>query len=79
MGTFTARTRSREGVALIAGGIGITPIRALAEEMPGNIVLIYRALSDDDLIFRAELDALAAERSLRVEYVVGDHRAPGGD
>ena len=35
-------------VALIAGGVGITPIRALLEDMPGgpgDIAVVYRALA----------------------------------
>src|SRR5207249_1860066 len=43
-GVFTDSLRRRDGVALIAGGIGITPIRALLEEMGGNIVVVYRAV-----------------------------------
>jgi ferredoxin-NADP reductase len=31
-------------------------------------------MSDDDVVFRGEIDALAAERGMRVHYVVGDHR-----
>ena len=30
-------------MALIAGGVGITPIRALLEDMPGDIAVVYRA------------------------------------
>ena len=70
--TETARTRRR--VALIAGGIGIAPLRALVEGLPaapGDLTLLYRARSPRHLVFRAELDALAAERGIRVEYLVG--------
>ena len=35
-GAFTTAARRRPRVALIAGGIGITPIRALLEDMPGE-------------------------------------------
>ena len=50
-----AATRS----LLIAGGIGITPIRALLEEMHGDVVVLYRVVSDDDIVFRDELERLA--------------------
>ena len=46
-GSFTAAARRRPRVALIAGGVGITPIRALLEDMPGgpeDITVVYRAL-----------------------------------
>ncbi len=75
-GSFTAAARRRPRVALIAGGVGITPIRALLEDMPGgpeDITVVYRALRDDDVILRAELDELAGRRGVEVHYVLGDH------
>ena len=75
-GTFTAAARRRPRVALIAGGVGITPIRALLEEMPGgpeDITVVYRALTAEDLILREELDELAGRRGVRVHYLVGGH------
>jgi len=77
-GVFTESARRRSAnVLLIAGGIGITPIRAMVERMRGDVVVVYRALADDDLIFKRELDQLAARSGLVVHYVVGDHRGPG--
>ncbi len=76
-GVFTDQIRRRDRVALIAGGIGIIPIRALVEEMAGDLVLIYRVLHERDLVFRAELEELAQDRSIALHYVIGDHRAPG--
>ena len=76
-GTFTTAARRRARVALIAGGVGITPIRALLEDMPGapgDIAVVYRALRDEDVILRAELDELARRRGAELHYVVGDHR-----
>jgi predicted ferric reductase len=78
-GAFTTAARRRPRVALIAGGVGITPIRALLEDMPGDpgdITVIYRALSDGELILREELEALAQRRGTEVHYVIGDHREP---
>jgi predicted ferric reductase len=77
-GSFTAAGRRRPRVALIAGGVGITPIRALLEDMPGgpeDITVVYRALRDDDVILRSELDELAGRRGVEVHYLVGDHDA----
>jgi ferredoxin-NADP reductase len=76
-GAFTSAMRRRPRVALIAGGVGITPIRALLEDLPGepgDITVVYRALQPDDVILRDELDELAALRGVDVHYVVGDHR-----
>ena len=77
-GVFTeSARRRRDKVLLIAGGIGVTPIRSMIEQMRGDIVVIYRALGDADLIFKRELDALAARSGLVVNYVVGDHEGEG--
>jgi ferredoxin-NADP reductase len=48
------------------------------EEMGGEIIVLYRAVSDDDLVFRAELDRLAAERGIELHYIVGDHATEEG-
>jgi predicted ferric reductase len=77
-GGFTSAARRHARVALIAGGVGITPIRALLEDMPGepgDIAVIYRAAREDDLLFREELDELARRRGADLHYVLGDHRA----
>ena len=45
-GILTDARRTKPGVALIAGGIGITPLRALLEGLParaGRLTLLYRA------------------------------------
>ena len=75
-GSFTAAARRRPRVALIAGGVGITPIRALLEDMPGgpeDITVVYRAVHDDDVILRTELDELAGRRGVEVHYLLGGH------
>jgi ferredoxin-NADP reductase len=75
-GAFTAEARTRDRVALIAGGVGITPIRALLDELQGDVVLIYRAEKAGDILFRDELEALARECGTTIHYVMGDHRLP---
>jgi predicted ferric reductase len=73
-GAFTADRRRRRRVLLIGGGVGITPIRALFESLPGrpgDITLIYRAATPQDLVLKAEIDAIAAHRGARVNYLVG--------
>jgi predicted ferric reductase len=76
-GTFTAERRTRRKALLIAGGSGIAPIRALLEEMPSDTLVIYRARTAEDLVFRDELDALAKRRGHQVRYVVGGRDEPG--
>ena len=73
-GVLHGGRRSARQLLFVAGGIGITPLRALAESLPyrpGEADLVYRAASENDLVFREELDLLAAQRGLRVHYIVG--------
>lgn len=77
-GDFTERARRRAKVLLVAGGIGITPVRALLERMDGDVVAIYRVLRREDVVFAGELAELERRRGVTVHYVVGDHDAPGG-
>ena len=78
-GVFTDERRRGDKAVLIAGGIGITPIRALAETMKGDLIVLYRVMAEQDVIFRAELDALAAAGRFVVHYLVGDHNGDGRD
>jgi len=74
-GALTGARRRRSRVLLIAGGIGITPLRALLEEMPmgkGVVTVLYRASDWDDVVFREELDQLMRERGDRIHYLVGE-------
>jgi predicted ferric reductase len=75
-GVFTADRRTRYRALLIAGGSGIAPIRALLEELPRGAIVIYRASSPDDLIFREELDWLAMRRDAEIYYVIGARDDP---
>ena len=73
-GALTDVRRSRRRVLLVAGGIGITPLRALLVDLPaapGDLALIYRARSWAEVVFRDELDTLAALRGATVTYLVG--------
>jgi len=73
-GVLTGARRSRRKVTLIAGGIGIAPLRALMESLaarPGELTLLYRVRSETDIVFRRELDLLAAHRGAAVHYLLG--------
>jgi predicted ferric reductase len=76
-GVFTAdRCRSARAL-LIAGGIGITPIRALAEELAArgaDLVLLYANRRRDGIVFERELAELerASAGRLRVVHVLSD-------
>jgi predicted ferric reductase len=73
-GVLTGARRTRPKVLLVAGGIGITPLRALVEALPakrGEMTLIYRVREAGDILFRDELDTLARARGVQVHYLVG--------
>ena len=73
-GVLTGARRTRPQLLLIAGGIGITPLRALLEELPvgrGNLTLLYRASDWNDVLFRDEIDELVQQRGGQVHYLVG--------
>ncbi|MFF9097924.1 ferric reductase-like transmembrane domain-containing protein [Streptomyces sp. NPDC014802] len=78
-GALTAQRRSRGKVLLVAGGVGITPMRALFETLPGaagDITLLYRANSTQDLALWDELAKIADERGARLMYAVN---SPDGE
>lgn len=80
-GAFTARRRGARKVLLIAAGVGITPIRALFETLParpGELTLLYRARSEQDVLFREELEAVAARRRAKLNFLLG-RRSQVGD
>jgi len=78
-GRFTAAAATRRDALLIAGGIGITPIRAMLEDLTragGRVDVIHRVMSDDELIFGDELEHTLAASGGALHRLVGDHRDP---
>ncbi len=70
-GAFTTLHRSRPGTLLIAGGVGITPIRALLEELDGSIIVLYRVPTVNDAVLLNELQALARARGAQLHLLTG--------
>lgn len=73
-GVFTEDRRTREKVVLVAAGIGIPPVRALAEQLaarPNDVTIIYRMRNQDDAALLAETRALAAQRGFRLIELEG--------
>ena len=76
-GRLSARTRTRPKVALIGAGVGITPLRALAEGLdyaPGDAIILQRYT--DEPLFARELDVLGRDRGLQVLGLPGRRRRP---
>ncbi|OPG02258.1 ferric reductase [Streptomyces sp. GKU 895] len=69
-GALTAERRTAHRALLIAGGVGVTPLRALFETLPGEVTLLYRARTVEDLALGGELEALARWRGARVHYLL---------
>jgi predicted ferric reductase len=80
LGAFTAAAAGAGPVAMIASGTGITAIRALLESIQGEVTLLYRPTDPaGQILFREELDELAALRGARIVYLTGDDRALSSD
>lgn len=81
-GNFTADRTSSPRLLLIAGGSGITPLRALLEQLPvtaQDVVLVYAARNKADLALRSEIEALAAKAKAKVtvRYLLSAESVPG--
>lgn len=75
-GRLTADQRVTDRVVLLACGIGITPLRALLEDLDGvPTTLVYRARSARHLVLREEIEQLAARNGVVVHYLLGRRRA----
>jgi ferredoxin-NADP reductase len=72
-GVFTDHARLSDGVLLIAAGVGVTPLRALLEDLPGDadVVVIVRASAVADVPHRAEIAALVKHRRGRLHELIG--------
>ncbi len=77
-GAFTPERTGRR-VLLLAGGVGITPLRAMFAMLPGPVTLIYRASGPEDVVFADELDAIAHDRGATVQYLLGSRDRLGWD
>jgi predicted ferric reductase len=72
-GAFTDHARLSDGVLLVAGGVGVTPLRALLEDLPADtdVVVIIRASTVADVLHRAEIAALVEHRGGRLHELIG--------
>ena len=75
-GSFTASERHGNRVVLIGAGVGITPVRAILEELPPNchVDLLYRARADEEVVLRRELDSLGERPNTRIRYLIGSRK-----
>lgn len=81
-GGFTAENNPHTKFLFIAGGVGITPIRALIEktsENKSNIVVLYSSKNSTDIIFKSELDQLSQKNNFPIFYIMSDELEYAGE
>ncbi|MBR4255606.1 MAG: 2Fe-2S iron-sulfur cluster binding domain-containing protein [Clostridia bacterium] len=71
--------RDAKTVVCAAGGVGITPFCSMAKAINEgsesfDMVLLYCARKEEDLIFKSEFDAMSG---VKVVYVLSDEEKPG--
>ncbi|MGW3448744.1 ferredoxin reductase family protein [Streptomyces sp. NPDC001076] len=70
-GAFTALHRRKPDTLLIAGGVGVTPVRALLEDLEGHAVVVYRVGTERDAVLYDELRDLAVAKGAELHLVTG--------
>jgi predicted ferric reductase len=72
-GIMNAQRAIGKKILLVAGGVGITPLRALLQDFPDDaqVDLIYRVVHADELVLKAELDELDKSDHIKIHYLVG--------
>ncbi|MFJ9844424.1 ferric reductase-like transmembrane domain-containing protein [Kitasatospora sp. NPDC101155] len=76
-GAFTGRQQRQRRVLLLGAGVGITPLRALFETLPGQVTLVQRARRAEDVLFRAELAEVSRQRGAAVHELLGSREQVG--
>ena len=78
-GAFTVHAQRRRSVLLIAGGVGVTALRALLEDLPAKSrpIVVLRASSDDELFLADEVEELVRQRKGVTHRLIGSrHDVP---
>lgn len=81
-GVFTEQVITKDKILFIAGGVGITPIRALLEslgEKNKDIILLYSNKSPAEHIFAEELAQLSREHNFKIINIYSDEKIAGAE
>lgn len=72
-GAFTRHALARDAALLVGAGVGVTPLRALLEDLPAHVdvEVVLRASSEEDLVLEHEVAELVARRGGRLHRLVG--------
>lgn len=76
-GNLTLKGRTGEGIALIAGGVGIAPLLSIARQLqaendPRPIILLYGNRVADQIVYNNELDQLSRGKNSQVIHILSD-------
>ncbi|HLI16392.1 MAG TPA: ferredoxin reductase family protein [Acidimicrobiales bacterium] len=76
-GVFTGERRVGERVLLVGAGVGVTPLRAILEDLPPtvDVVVLLRATRREDLPLHEELSRLVEARRGALHEVIGPRQA----
>jgi predicted ferric reductase len=80
LGVFSGVTRTRDGLVMVAAGIGVTPVRAMLEAhdpSEGPCTVILRVRSEQDAPLLDEVTALAAQRDAQLHVLTGPRGGSG--
>jgi ferredoxin-NADP reductase len=72
-GAFTPQARARDAVLLVGAGVGVTPLRALLEDLPPHVdvEVVLRASTTEELVLEREVERLVERRGGRLHRLVG--------
>ncbi len=79
-GVFTEDKIKRDKLLFIAGGIGITPIYSMLEDM-GNAhpdkILLYANKTREETVFADDLETLSKQHNFKLVHILSDEEVPG--
>ncbi len=76
-GSLTLEGRKGEGIALIAGGVGIAPLLSIARQLraekdPRPLILLYGNRVAEQIVYKPELNQLAKRANTQVVHVISE-------
>jgi predicted ferric reductase len=78
-GIFTSARGTSPRVLCLAFGIGITPIRTIAEDLVNegrDVVLVYGSVRSDEIALRHEVEGLSSRSGMQVHHVLSEEHLP---